>query len=627
MNPLRARLRIEQFEERINPTAVNIGHGTHIFTFTVGGYKVFQDNASFATTSSAFGFSEASMTKSQAADTLNGGTVMSKLNDAFDGYFTFGLRSGNPSVVTYTDSDGIVDITPAPTGAKNTTTPGTILTGSFETQSNQHVSFGGLELAQQNAVFAESSTVPIIRSMLMLYNPTNAPITETFASYNNLGSDANTTIYSTSNGDATFTPGTDTWIVSFQNFTGTTSPDPRILTVVQGPGAVPVPLDATSHFQNGNDHPEFDYTVTVNPGETKDILMFSGLFATRAAANAAGQNIFNDVNAVNNAGLLAGLDSTTLANVVNWDFSKLTTPTPPSPPVSPPTIAPPFAVGSGGGVLANAETISPSGITLSSINPFPGYNGPVSVATGDVNHDGTADLIVATGAGDSHVEVFSGVDGSLLDSFYAFQGFNGGVSVAAGDVNGDGSADIIVAAGAGGQSHVEVFSGVDLSVLQSFFAYSGYNGAVSVASADVNHDGLADIITGTADSSSHVKVFSGVASAELESFLVFTNYDGGVNVAAGDLNGDGFAEIVVGAASNTPSVVVFDGQTSAMLQSFTAFPGFDAGVRVGVNGSNILVAAGPSGPPHVELLGGTDLSLILSFYAFQQGYVNGIFVG
>ena len=49
--------------------------------------------------------------------------------------------------------------------------------------------------------------------------------------------------------------------------------------------------------------------------------------------------------------------------------------------------------------------------------------------------------------------------------------FLGGVSVTLGDVNGDGTVDIIAGAGPGGGPHVRVFSGTDLSELASFFAF------------------------------------------------------------------------------------------------------------------------------------------------------------
>ena len=71
------------------------------------------------------------------------------------------------------------------------------------------------------------------------------------------------------------------------------------------------------------------------------------------------------------------------------------------------------------------------------------------------------------------MKVFSGADGSQKQSFDAFAtGFNGGVSVASADLNQDGKADII--AGTQTQSaQVKAFNATDLSVLDDFFAFQG----------------------------------------------------------------------------------------------------------------------------------------------------------
>src|SRR5262245_33061518 len=82
------------------------------------------------------------------------------------------------------------------------------------------------------------------------------------------------------------------------------------------------------------------------------------------------------------------------------------------------------------------------------------------------------DVVIAPGAGSPPIIRVLHADGTQT-SFYAYNpSFPGGVNVALGDVNGDGVPDIITGAGPGGGPHVQVFSGTDLSVLASFFAYA-----------------------------------------------------------------------------------------------------------------------------------------------------------
>jgi hypothetical protein len=176
-------------------------------------------------------------------------------------------------------------------------------------------------------------------------------------------------------------------------------------------------------------------------------------------------------------------------------------------------------VGTGAGAAAEAKVFS--GVThtlLASFRPFLLRSG-VSVAAGDVNGDGKADVIVGTaGGGVSQVKVFSGRSGLLLESLRPWPpSYTGGVSVAAGDLNGDGKADVIVSAGPGAGPQVKVFKNVTSARLWSLPAFSPtFTGGAAVAAADVSGDGRGDLVLG---GGTEVKVFDGKTHSVLETFL------------------------------------------------------------------------------------------------------------
>src|SRR5262249_57859639 len=151
-----------------------------------------------------------------------------------------------------------------------------------------------------------------------------------------------------------------------------------------------------------------------------------------------------------------------------------------------------LAVGAGRRPLVTVDDAA----TSSELYRFPAfaapYRGGVRVAVGDVNHDGVPDIIAGAARGPARVKVFSGLDpNTVLYDFNAFPGQTGGVSVAAGDLNRDGFADLIVGKAAR-PAAVHLFSGQDGTLLRSFRAYRvGYAGRLTVAARALDRDRVA----------------------------------------------------------------------------------------------------------------------------------------
>ena len=294
----------------------------------------------------------------------------------------------------------------------------------------------------------------------------------------------------------------------------------------------------------------------------------------------------------------------------------------------------------------------PSASPTDPVWPMPSYNPgdvqspPVLPAPAPVARTLLAEprgrfAIGTSGGGLTQVNVYDAQTNALLGILNPFGGRSTlGVSVATGDVNGDGIEDVVVAGGRGGKPIVEVFDGRSLRKLGSFEAYSTtFTGGVSVAVADVNGDGRADIITGAGvGSAAQVKVFSGIglvnAQAKIvakpvviQNFFAFdTNFRGGITVAAGDVNGDGKADIIVGKmAGSTPEVKVFSGASGAMMYDFYALnPSYAGGVSVAagdINGDGKAdIVVGASQGPTSQIRVFSSDNLIADYSAFGSAH-------
>ncbi len=332
---------------------------------------------------------------------------------------------------------------------------------------------------------------------------------------------------------------------------------------------------------------------------------------------------------------------------------------PPAPPPPPMNQVPPqpFAVGSDEGRVGTVTVYNPDGSVRYAAQPFgASYTGGVKVAAGDVTGDGVPDVVVGTTTGAGKARVIDGATHALRPgSVFSSSSYTGLVEVAVGDVTGDGVADVAVATNEG-RVRVRVYRGGDFAKVADFAALagSGYAGRGRVALADVTGDGVADLaVSGLFADGTHVAVIDGAtlragvtpARAVPDFALTGAGFAGGVNLAAGDLDGDGSADLVFGSASGGSRVLALSGRdlragTRTTLADFTASgTDYANGVRValreldGDGRADLLVGScGGAGSEVRSYLGrdftptGGEPPLAFDFAAYA-GFTGGVFVG
>ncbi len=384
-------------------------------------------------------------------------------------------------------------------------------------------------------------------------------------------------------------------------------------------------------------------------------------------------------------------------------------------------------VGVGGGLIGTASTTvldiadANQDVTIFGANAKDFLTDFNSIAVGDVNGDGFNDLILGAPAADVEEgdrrdagKVYVIYGRSSLESVYdlakshadivvtgARPGDMLGTSVAVGDINGDGRLDLIIgAAGADGPDGlperrrdagavyvifgrpapyklIDIFDG-DQDITIHGEAPGDRFGA-SVATGDLNGDGIADLIVGATDAdgprkeranAGQVYVFLGSTSfprtidlarrdADITIFGRNSTDQLGNVIVSGEVNGDGFDDLIIAAhqadgpgngRNNAGEVYIFFGTTTLPTRVDLAkdrpnvlIYGADAGDTLGVsvavgdlNGDGVkdilMGAPGASGPQNKRpgagevyvFLGG---ALLQDVYDFARGQYDMVVYG
>jgi fimbrial isopeptide formation D2 family protein/uncharacterized repeat protein (TIGR01451 family) len=211
-----------------------------------------------------------------------------------------------------------------------------------------------------------------------------------------------------------------------------------------------------------------------------------------------------------------------------------------------------------------------------------GFRGGVRVTTGDIDGDGTDEIIVAPGIGRPfEVKVYK-QDGTPLPAYTTFPfgpAYNRGGEIASGNIDGVGGDDLVVSAG--GQVNVYLWQGgfpaLSSTPAQSFRPFGSFTGDVSLATGDFGRmsggaftkspDGRFEIVTGTGlGARAQVRVYDVTGAATLVRQIqpISTSFTGGVSVSTGryaraGVADDGVDDVIVGGGFGGNSVVeVYD---------------------------------------------------------------------
>lgn len=266
---------------------------------------------------------------------------------------------------------------------------------------------------------------------------------------------------------------------------------------------------------------------------------------------------------------------------------------------------------------------------------YPYDNHNFNLAAVDLGGDGYSEFVVSGGFNEEPYLTIFDKNGSELNRFLVrFEDYHQGLEIAAGDLNNDGTEEIVTAGVAGKEPNVKIFDGFGQPLFNlGFYPYGeDFSGSVSVATFDINNDGNFEIITGTGPGvKPEVKVFNRYGqNLEIDFNPANFSDQAGINVSGIDLGGDGIGEILVSSKRGDQPLVAIYRTDGSLIREFLAYDEkFLGGVNItdyDINNDNkdeILVSAGFSGGPHVRVMNGYGQDLV-DFYADDPGFIGGV---
>jgi len=232
-----------------------------------------------------------------------------------------------------------------------------------------------------------------------------------------------------------------------------------------------------------------------------------------------------------------------------------------------------------------------------------------SSATGDLDGDGRPDVVAV---GVDTVSVLITKAGGALGARRDYLTSGDAADAVIADLNGDGRADVAVAEADGFVSTFMNRGDGTLGARRDYAAGSDGSGPASIAAADLDGDGSADLVTANGNAS--ISVFrnngDGTFAAQRDYRLTGGN---AVSLAVGDLDGDGRPDVVAGGVSvllnngdGTFAERDYDakGSNSIALGDLNGDGKLDVATANGAQGASVLLNEGDGrlGPARVYVV-------------------------
>jgi hypothetical protein len=226
---------------------------------------------------------------------------------------------------------------------------------------------------------------------------------------------------------------------------------------------------------------------------------------------------------------------------------------------------------------------------------------PIDITAGDLNNDTRLDLITSELAQNGISTFLGGGNGTFAKvGTYAPPGGSKGYFLTLALIDGDANQDVITANGQATGPTVAMLLGNGDGTLRQGSTIANPRQPEAIAAADLNHDGLLDLVAANVDSSKTITIYLGTGPGT----AVANQFGAGIEIPSGsatlrpllvDLDGDNYLDLVAGGFSSLLQV-----RLSARNGMFMA------------PSSQVIGSGEPSVPSAADVDGDGKLDLIVS---------------